>query len=67
MLDWELSTIGHPFADLGYFLMAFHMDADSAISGLHGLDTQSLGIPSQRALLEKYAASAGLDDVPVFS
>jgi aminoglycoside phosphotransferase (APT) family kinase protein len=64
VLDWELSTIGHPFADLGYFLMAFHLDADSAISGLQGLDTQSLGIPAQKALLEKYAASAGLDDVP---
>jgi len=63
VLDWELSTIGHPFADLGYFLMAFHLDADSAISGLQGVDTQSLGIPSQDVLLEEYAASAGLDDV----
>jgi len=64
VLDWELSTIGHPFADLGYFLMAFYLDADSAISGLQGVDTQSLGIPSQRVLLEEYAASAGLDDLP---
>ena len=63
VLDWELSTIGHPFADLGYFLMAFYLDADSAISGLRGADVQSLGIPTQEALLQEYAASAGLDDV----
>ncbi len=64
VLDWELSTIGHPFADLGYFLMAFHLDSDSAISGLHGVDPESLGIPTQQALLESYASSAGLEDVP---
>ena len=64
VLDWELSTIGHPFADLGYFLMAFHLDSGSAISGLQGLDIESLGIPTQQLLLEEYARSAGPDGVP---
>jgi len=64
VLDWELSTIGHPFADLGYFLMAFHLDSDSAISGLQGVDLDSLGIPPQEALLESYAKSAGLTETP---
>ena len=64
VLDWELSTIGHPCADLGYFLMAFLLDSDSAISGLRGVNLESLGIPTQQALLESYAKSAGLSDVP---
>jgi len=64
VLDWELSTIGHPFADLGYFLMAFHLDSDSAISGLRGVEIGSLGIPTQEELLEAYAGSAGLDGIP---
>ena len=64
VLDWELSTIGHPFADLGYFLMPFHLDSGCAINGLLGMDIESLGIPTQQSLLEEYARSVGLDDVP---
>jgi len=64
VLDWELSTIGHPFADLGYFLMPYRLDADAAINGFQGHDIASLGIPTEQQLLEIYANSAGLQDVP---
>jgi len=71
VLDWELSTIGHPLADLGYFLMPYHLDAETSTNGMKGLDNGikgldlgSLGIPSERALLESYAKSAHLEDVP---
>ena len=64
VLDWELSTIGHPFADLGYFLMPYRLDADASISGFRGQDIAALGIPTEQRLLETYAKSAGLNDVP---
>jgi aminoglycoside phosphotransferase (APT) family kinase protein len=64
VLDWELSTIGHPLADVGYFLMPYRLDAASTPWGLHGLDLAAIGIPPEQALLETYARGAGLDEVP---
>ena len=59
VLDWELSTIGHPLADLGYFLMPFHLEAGGPLNGMNGLDLDALGIPSEETLLEAYAMRAG--------
>lgn len=64
VLDWELATIGHPLADLGYFLMPFRLDAGTSIGGLAGRDLDTLGIPSQQDLLATYADSAGSDAPP---
>ena len=64
VLDWELSTIGHPLADLGYFLMPYRLDAAKFPWGVQGLDLDTIGIPSEQALLEAYSRRAGLDDVP---
>ena len=64
VLDWELSTIGHPLADLGYFLMPYHLDAETSANGIKGLDLDALGIPTEQALLETYAKSAGRAAVP---
>lgn len=64
VLDWELSTIGHPFADLGYFLMPYRLDADAAINGFRGRDIVALGIPGEQDLLEIYAKTAGRKEVP---
>lgn len=58
VLDWELATIGHPLADVGYFLMPFRLDAGTAIGGLGGLDLDELGIPAPQQLLDAYAAGA---------
>jgi aminoglycoside phosphotransferase (APT) family kinase protein len=63
VLDWELSTIGHPLADLGYFLMPFRLDTGTSVNGLRGLDLKALGIPTEQELLEKYARSAGFDQI----
>jgi aminoglycoside phosphotransferase (APT) family kinase protein len=54
VLDWELSTIGHPMADLGYFLLPFHLDSRVSGFSLRGLDLDALGIPSEQRLLETY-------------
>lgn len=64
VLDWELATIGHPLADLGYFLMPFSLDAGTAIGGLGGIDLDALGIPAPDDLLATYARSAGYDEPP---
>ncbi len=64
VLDWELSTIGHPLADLGYFLMAHRLDASVFPYGIGGMDLDGLGIPSEPALVEAYAAAAGRSELP---
>ena len=64
VLDWELSTIGHPLADVGYFLMPYRLDAASFPWGIRGLDLDASGIPPESVLLEAYAKSAGSDDIP---
>lgn len=64
VLDWELSTVGHPLADVGYFLMPYRLDAARFPWGIDGLDLDAIGIPPENALLQAYARSAGLEDVP---
>ena len=58
LIDWELSTIGHPFFDLGYFCMAYHTAPDEN-GGLLGLDRAALGIPDKAELLAAYHRRAG--------
>ncbi|TJV40434.1 MAG: phosphotransferase family protein, partial [Mesorhizobium sp.] len=55
ILDWELSTIGHPLADLGFCSMTWHSTPDE-YGGILGLDHAALGIPSQREFLDHYFA-----------
>ncbi|RWN36495.1 phosphotransferase family protein [Mesorhizobium sp.] len=57
ILDWELSTIGHPLADLGFCSMTWHSTPDE-YGGILGLDHTALGIPSQREFLDHYFAHA---------
>ncbi len=64
VLDWELSTIGHPLADLGYFMMPYYLDVDDSANGIKGLDLAALGIPTEEELLETYAKSCGREQVP---
>jgi aminoglycoside phosphotransferase (APT) family kinase protein len=59
IVDWELSTLGHPLADLGYFCMALRLPRNPALPGLAGLDRAELGIPNEAALLERYSHITG--------
>lgn len=59
VMDWELATLGHPLADLGYFCMALRLPRNPALPGLAGLDRAALGIPSEPELLAHYAATTG--------
>lgn len=67
ILDWELSTLGHPLADLGYCCMTWHTTPEE-YGGIRGLDLESLGIPSKDTFVahyEKQAASGRLSDFHV--
>jgi aminoglycoside phosphotransferase (APT) family kinase protein len=58
VLDWELSTLGDPMADVGYFCMPYHLPPGTQ-EGIAGLDHATLGIPSQDELVAEYNAAAG--------
>jgi len=58
VLDWELCTIGEPLSDLAYCCLWHHFPAD-VLNGLGGLDLAGLGIPDERAVLDRYAALGG--------
>lgn len=58
VLDWELSTLGHPLVDLAFNTQAWHL-APEENGGLIGLDLPALGIPSEAAYLATYYAAAG--------
>jgi aminoglycoside phosphotransferase (APT) family kinase protein len=59
IVDWELSTLGHPLSDLGYFCMALQLPRNSVIPGLHGIDRAAAGIPSEAQIIARYAQLSG--------
>lgn len=64
LLDWELSTLGHPYADLAYQCMQLRLDNDSVLAGLGGIDRQALGIPSEEDYVGLYCQRMGLENIP---
>lgn len=58
VLDWELSTLGDPLADLSYQCMGWHIPP-SLWRGIGGLDLQQLGIPTEEQYLQSYWATTG--------
>jgi aminoglycoside phosphotransferase (APT) family kinase protein len=59
VLDWELSTLGHPLADFSYHCMAWHIPP-GAFRGIGGLDVASLGIPTEAEYIHRYCERTGL-------
>jgi len=58
VLDWELSTLGHPLADFAYHAMMYRMPPE-IVAGLGGADIAALGIPSEAEYAATYAARTG--------
>ena len=58
VLDWELSTLGDPLADLAHWAMFYDL-APAQMGGLAGLDMAALGLPDRAAFLEAYRAAGG--------
>ena len=63
VLDWELSTLGHPLADFAYHLMMYRMPAELG-TGLAGLDLTALGIPSEQDYVAAYCRRTGRAGIP---
>jgi len=59
LLDWELSTLGHPLADLANQCMAWMLPRDGSIKGLNGVDRAALGIPTDEQYIASYCARTG--------
>ncbi len=67
LLDWELATLGHPFADVGYQCMQLRMpDRSGSISGLRGRDLGELGIPTEEEYVARYCQRMGIDGIDNF-
>jgi aminoglycoside phosphotransferase (APT) family kinase protein len=58
VLDWELSTLGHPLADFSYHCMAWHI-RPGTFRGIGGLDLESLGIPLEQDYIRRYCDRTG--------
>lgn len=66
VLDWELSTIGHPYADLAAVIMQWSMPATSEGRGLAGVDRETLGLWSDQRFIDTYCARRGLSGIDDF-
>ncbi len=66
VLDWELSTLGHPYADLAYQCMGIRLPPaykQGSSSGLQGIDPKALGIPSEQDYVANYCERRGIDRI----
>ncbi|WP_226635270.1 phosphotransferase [Novosphingobium profundi] len=63
VLDWELSTLGHPLADFAYAAMMYRMPPD-IVAGLKGADLAALGIPNEASFVAAYCARVGREAIP---
>lgn len=65
VLDWELSTLGHPLADFAYHAMMYRMPPH-IVAGLAGADIAALNIPSEVEYVNAYCARTGRSGIPDF-
>jgi len=64
VLDWELSTIGHPLSDLSFNCMTYYLPSASEIApGFVGSDLEALGIPAETAYVSRYCDRTGRDQI----
>jgi aminoglycoside phosphotransferase (APT) family kinase protein len=64
VLDWELSTLGHPLSDLAFNCMTYYFPSDNPIArGFIGSDTEALGLPSQEDYVAAYCNDTGRESI----
>lgn len=66
VLDWELSTLGHPFADVASVVMQWQMPPGDEGRGLRGVDRTAQGLPSDEEFVEAYCERMGLKEIDNF-
>jgi len=65
VLDWELSTLGHPLADFAYHAMMYRMPPQ-VVAGLGGSDPAALGLPGEADYIAAYCRRTARTDIPDF-
>ncbi|MBI1731436.1 MAG: phosphotransferase family protein [Gammaproteobacteria bacterium] len=63
VLDWELSTLGHPLADLAYYCMCLRLPPEGDVRGLAGKDRRALGVPEEPEIVDQYCRLRGLSSI----
>ena len=63
ILDWELSTLGHPLADLAYQCMQWRLPHQGGFRGLGGIDRKAIGLPTEAEYVDAYCRRRGLDGI----
>ncbi|AOJ77477.1 phosphotransferase [Burkholderia ubonensis] len=63
VLDWELSTLGNPLADLAYFCMCLRLPSAGDVPGLAGEDRDALGIPHEAQIVARYCELRGIEPI----
>lgn len=63
VLDWELSTLGNPLADLAYFCMCLRLPSSANIPGLAGMNRDVLGIPQEEQMVARYCELRGIPPI----
>ena len=63
VLDWELSTLGHPLADFAYNAMMYHMPPN-IVAGLAGTNLVALNLPTEAEYVAAYCARTGRSNIP---
>jgi aminoglycoside phosphotransferase (APT) family kinase protein len=65
VLDWELSTLGHPLSDFAYYMMAWRLPPE-AFRGMGGTDFAAQGIPTEEEFIADYCRRTGRESIPGF-
>jgi len=63
LVDWELSTLGNPFADIAFLCIQLRMPYEGVLRGLGGIDRRSMGIPSEAEFVGSYRQYMGIDKI----
>jgi aminoglycoside phosphotransferase (APT) family kinase protein len=64
VVDWELSTLGHPFADISYQCMQWRLPGDGQMRSLGGIDRKALGIPTEEEYVARFCERTGFKSIP---
>jgi aminoglycoside phosphotransferase (APT) family kinase protein len=59
VLDWELSTLGHPLGDVSYACVPYHMGPGESLGGVDGVDLGAMGIPTEQEFVDAYCEKLG--------
>jgi aminoglycoside phosphotransferase (APT) family kinase protein len=67
VVDWELSTLGHPFSDIAYQCMQWRLPNEGNFRGLGGRDRPALGIPTEEAYVARFCQRIGMASIPIWT